>query len=233
MRGSRIQSVVRELNNEKIDIVNYTEKSEVFITRALSPAKPVDLYIDDDRKYCVAIFDEGGLENAVGRSGVNINLASKLTGYTIDAYTKSEYDEVLINQKTTLESLNGITKTLSNKLAKADIVSVADYLNVKKYVLTEELELNDKDITSISDAVNSFIEITHSKEEEVEEVIESTEDGVELDLTDTEQNIEAVEDNSEEADSANEEPVEEVELSDEEVVDSEEDSEANIEEKEE
>ena len=50
MRGSRIQSVVRELNNEKIDIVNYTEKSEVFITRALSPAKPVDLYIDDDRK---------------------------------------------------------------------------------------------------------------------------------------------------------------------------------------
>ena len=172
MRGSRIQSVVRELNNEKIDIVNYTEKSEVFITRALSPAKPMDLYIDDDRKYCVAIFEEGGLENAVGRSGVNINLASKLTGYTIDAYTKSEYDEVLINQKTTLESLDGITKTLSNKLAKAEIVSVADYLNTKKYVLVDELELNDKEITSISDAVNLFIEVTHNKEEEVEEIVE-------------------------------------------------------------
>ena len=233
VRGSRIQSVVRELNNEKIDIVNYTEKSEVFITRALSPAKPVDLYIDDDRKYCVAIFDEGGLENAVGRSGVNINLASKLTGYTIDAYTKSEYDEVLINQKTTLESLDGITKTLSNKLAKADIVSVADYLNVKKYILTEELELNDKDITSISDAVNSFIEITHNKEEEVEEVIESKEEGVELDLTDTKKNIEAVEDDSKEVDSTDEESTEEVELPDEEVFDSEEDSGANIEEEEE
>ena len=233
MRGSRIQSVVRELNNEKIDIVNYTEKSEVFITRALSPAKPVDLYIDDDRKYCVAIFDEGGLENAVGRSGVNINLASKLTGYTIDAYTKSEYDEVLLNQKTTLESLDGITKTLSNKLAKANIVSVADYLNVKKYVLTEELELNDKDITSISDAVNSFIEITHNKEEEVKEVIESTEESVELDLTDAEQNIEAAEDDGKEADSANKNPVEEIELLDEEVVDSEEDSDVNIEEEEE
>ena len=226
MRGSRIQSVVRELNNEKIDIVNFTEKSEVFITRALSPAKPVDLYIDDDRKYCVAIFDEGGLENAVGRSGVNINLASKLTGYTIDAYTKSEYDEVLINQKTTLESLDGITKTLGNKLAKADIVSVADYLNVKKYVLTEELELNDKDITSVSDAVNSFIEITHNKEEEVEEALD-------LDLTNAEQNIEAVEDDSEEADSTDEETAEEVDLTIEEVVDSEEDSYANIEEKEE
>ena len=140
---------------------------------------------------------------------------------------------MLINQKTTLESLDGITKTLSNKLAKADIVSVADYLNVKKYVLTEELELNDKDITLVSDAVNSFIEITHNKEEEVEEVIDSAEESVELDLTDTEQNIEAVEDKSEEANNANEEPAEEVELPDEEVVDSEEDSDANIEEKEE
>ena len=176
MRGSRIQSVVRELNNEKIDIVNFTEKSEVFITRALSPAKPVDLYIDDDRKYCVAIFDEGGLENAVGRSGVNINLASKLTGYTIDAYTKSEYEEVLINQKTTLESLKGITKTLSKKLVKAGIISVADYLNTKKYVLIDELELDDKEVTSISDAVNLFIEVTHNKNDETEEVIEISEE---------------------------------------------------------
>ena len=182
MRGSRIQSVVRELNNEKIDIVNYTEKSEVFITRALSPAKPIDLYIDDDRKYCVAIFDEGGLENAVGRSGVNINLASKLTGYTIDAYTKSEYDEVLVNQKTTLESLKGITKTLSNKLVKVGIISVADYLNTKKYVLTDELELNEKEVTSISDAVNLFIEVTHNKNDETEEVIESSEENNDSDV---------------------------------------------------
>ena len=182
MRGSRIQSVVRELNNEKIDIVNYTEKSEVFITRALSPAKPIDLYIDDDRKYCVAIFDEGGLENAVGRSGVNINLASKLTGYTIDAYTKSEYDEVLVNQKTTLESLKGITKTLNNKLAKVGIISVANYLNTKKYVLTDELELNEKEVRSISDAVNLFIEDAHNKNDESEEVIEITEEKNDLDV---------------------------------------------------
>ena len=131
---------------------------------------------------------------------------------------------MLINQKTTLESLDGITKTLSNKLAKADIVSVADYLNVKKYVLTEELELNDKDITSISDAVNSFIEITHNKEKEVEETIENTEENIELDSIVEEQNIEEV-------DPIDEEPAEEVELP-EEVVDSEQDSQ-NIEEKEE
>ena len=189
MRGSRIQSVVRELNNEKIDIVNFTERSEVFLTRALSPAKPVDLYIDDDRKYCVAIFDEGGLENAVGRSGVNINLASKLTGFTIDAYTKAEYDEVLINQKTTIESLDGITKTLSNKLEKLEILSVADYLNTKKYVLTEELELNEKEIKSISDAVNSFIELTHSKDNEDDQIL-SDEQVTEEVVSDNQKDIE-------------------------------------------
>ena len=171
MRGSRIQSVVRELNNEKIDIVNFTEKSEVFITRALSPAKPIDLYIDDDRKYCVAIFEEGGLENAVGRSGVNINLASKLTGFTIDAYTKSEYDELLINQKTTLESLDGIKKNISKKLNNLDIVSVADYLGAQKSVLTNDLDLSQEDIDSISDAVNNFINTTHNTEKE-EEVVD-------------------------------------------------------------
>ena len=228
MRGSRIQSVVRELNNEKIDIVNYTEKSEVFITRALSPAKPMDLYIDDDRQYCVAIFEEGGLENAVGRSGVNINLASKLTGYTIDAYTKSEYDEVLINQKTTLESLDGITKTLSNKLAKAEIVSVADYLNTKKYVLVDELELNDKETTAISDAVNLFIEVTHNKEEEAEEIVEEVlteaseeviEDSSENETVDEVEEIDESPDKEEEVESTTEEEevVESSELVEEEV----------------
>mgnify|MGYP005717112691 FL=1 len=139
---------------------------------------------------------------------------------------------MLINQKTTLESLNGITKTLSNKLSKEDIVSVADYLNVKKYILTEELELNDKEISSISDAVNSFIEITHNKEKEVEETIKSTEESVKLNSTVEEQNIKEVKENIEEVDSSDEEPAEEVE-SPEEVVDSEEDFDKNIEEKEE
>ena len=168
MRGSRIQSVVRELNNEKIDIVNYTEKSEVFITRALSPAKPVDLYIDDDRKYCVAIFDEGGLENAVGRSGVNINLASKLTGYTIDAYTKKEYEDVLLNQKTNLDTFKGIKKGVLKKLAGEDIISVADYLGAKKFVLVDELELSADEIDSISSAVNEFINKNNEPEEDQE-----------------------------------------------------------------
>ena len=111
------------------------------------------------------------MENAVGRSGVNINLASKLTGFTIDAYTKSEYDELLINQKTTLESLDGIKKNISKKLNNLDIVSVADYLGAQKSVLTNDLDLSQEDIDSISDAVNNFINTTHNTEKE-EEVVD-------------------------------------------------------------
>ena len=185
MRGSRIQSVVRELNNEKIDIVNYSDQSEIFISRALSPAKPIDLYIDDERRYCIAIFEDGGLDNAVGRSGVNINLASKLTGYTIDAYTKAEYEELQLHQSTTLESLDGIPKTVVKKLNTANIVSITDFLNAKKSVLSDELELSSEQISSVLELVDAFIAVNkvvvESDEEEavdIESIIQSTEENL-------------------------------------------------------
>ncbi len=165
MRGSRIQAIVRELNNEKIDIVNFTDKSEIFLTRALSPAKPIDLYMDDDRKYCVAIFNEGELESAVGRSGVNINLAAQLTGYTIDAYTEKEYEEVLLNQKTNLDTLKGIKKAMIKKLEGVGIVSVADYLSAKRRILVDELGLSIDEISSITVAVDTFIDLNKPVEE--------------------------------------------------------------------
>ena len=184
MRGSRIQSIVRELNNEKIDIVNFSDRSEIFITRALSPAKPIDLYIDDDRNYCIAIFNEGDLDIAVGRSGVNINLAAKLTGYTIDAYTEKEYEEILLYQKTELDTLGGIKKGLIKKLGTVDIVSISDYLSAKKKVLVEDLELSIEEIESISVAVDKFIDENKPEtpaEEPVEEapVEEEAEEPVE------------------------------------------------------
>ena len=88
MRGSRIQSIVRELNGEKIDIINWSDKPEILISRALAPAKPINLYIDEDRPYVVAVFEDEELPIAIGRNGQNIKLASSLTYYTIDAVKK-------------------------------------------------------------------------------------------------------------------------------------------------
>ena len=110
MRGSRIQAIVRELSNEKIDIVNFSEQTEILITRSLSPAKPLRLFIDDEKKYCVALFDDENLDSAVGRSGMNINLASKLTDYKIDAYGVKQYERIQEDQKTPISEIEGVDK---------------------------------------------------------------------------------------------------------------------------
>jgi Transcription elongation factor len=88
MRGSRIPAIVRELNNEKIDIVNFSHHPEILLSRALSPATPLDLYLDEEDKYCVAVFNDDDLEFAIGRGGVNINLATRITSSPKDAYGK-------------------------------------------------------------------------------------------------------------------------------------------------
>ena len=94
MRGSRIQSIVRELNGEKIDIINWSDKPEILISRALSPAKPINLYIDEERPYVVAVFEDEELPIAIGRNGQNIKLASGVTNYKIDAVKKTDYEGV-------------------------------------------------------------------------------------------------------------------------------------------
>ena len=65
---------------------------EVLISRSLSPAKPINLYIDEDRPYAVAVFEDEELAMAIGKGGQNISLASSVSGYTIDAVKKSEYE---------------------------------------------------------------------------------------------------------------------------------------------
>ena len=91
MRGSRIQSVVRELNGEKIDIINWSDQPALLISRALSPVKPIDLYIDEEDLYALAIFQDEDLAMAIGKNGSNLKLTQEVTGYTITA--RSETDQ--------------------------------------------------------------------------------------------------------------------------------------------
>ena len=115
MRGSRIQSIVRELNGEKIDIINWSDRPEVLISRAIAPAKPYNLYMDEEKPYAVAVFEDEDLAVAIGRNGHNIKLASKVTGYTIDSVKRSDYEgtptnveDTNINSDTLLSELKGI-----------------------------------------------------------------------------------------------------------------------------
>ena len=159
MRGSRIQAIVRELNNEKIDIVNFSEKPEILITRALSPAKPIELHIDDDRKYCVAIFDKDELETAIGKGGVNINLASQLTEYRIDAYSPKEYETFLKNQETALKSIPKFPKAALQGLSEIYINNVATLLAANKQKLLTADGITEDSLEEIYNLVQLFLGI--------------------------------------------------------------------------
>ena len=158
MRGSRIQAIVRELNNEKIDIVNFSEQAEILISRALSPAKPTQLFIDDEKKYCVALFEDDSLDAAIGRNGMNINLASKITDYKIDAYGINQYERIQDDQKTPLSEIDGIEKKMSSLLIKSKIEVVSDLLDADMDHLLDIVGLEEDSLDDIYSAVQTFVE---------------------------------------------------------------------------
>ena len=93
MKGSRIHGIVRELGNENIDVVNFTKNTQLYIARALSPAKVNKVEIDEENKRVDVFLDPEEVSKAIGRAGVNIRLASQLTGYEIDVQREGVEDE--------------------------------------------------------------------------------------------------------------------------------------------
>lgn len=84
MKGVRIHAIVRELNNENIDVINFSDDPVIFIQRCLAPAKLKQIEIDEEEKKCIVTADSDQISLIVGRNGVNIRLAMKLTGYNIE-----------------------------------------------------------------------------------------------------------------------------------------------------
>ena len=158
MRGSRIQAIVRELSNEKIDIVNFSEQTEILITRALSPAKPLRLFIDDEKNYCVALFEDEGLDAAIGRNGMNINLASKLTDYKIDAYGVNQYERIQEDQKTSIAEIEGVGDEISSLLSSMDIEVVSDLLEADMDDILKNSQISENILDGVYEAVQNFVE---------------------------------------------------------------------------
>jgi len=127
IKGVRVQSIVRELNNERIDIVPYTSNPELFVTRALAPAKVVHVEVFDiEKKMTVAVEDEK-LSLAIGRNGQNARLASKLTGWKVNIMSETAYDEARKREAEMLVpvgDLEGIGTKIRDRLISSDISSV-------------------------------------------------------------------------------------------------------------
>jgi N utilization substance protein A len=90
MKGSRIHGIVRELKNENIDVINWTNNTQLLIQRSLTPAKITSMELDGEAKHASVYLRPDQVSLAIGRRGVNIKLACELTGYEIDVYRDNE-----------------------------------------------------------------------------------------------------------------------------------------------
>ena len=94
MKGSRIHGIVRELRNENIDIINFTNNEQLFIQRALTPARVTNIELNVEEKRASVYLEADQVSLAIGKGGTNIKLASKLTGYEIDVYRNSDNNSI-------------------------------------------------------------------------------------------------------------------------------------------
>ena len=98
MKGSRIYSIVKELRNENIDVVNYTTNPQLMIQRALNPAKISSITIDEEKKTASVYLKPDQVSLAIGKGGLNIRLSKMLTGYDIDVYREIEEEDVALTE---------------------------------------------------------------------------------------------------------------------------------------
>ncbi len=151
MKGIRIHSIVRELNNENIDVINYSDEPTVFISRALAPAKLKDLEIDAENKKAIVTVAEDQVSLAIGKGGQNIRLASKLTGFEIQLVKEGgEYDIDLdefkedIGEEVFLRFTEAGYKT-AKEVIDADIVELVEELGIEEEKLVPLVEMIKKE----------------------------------------------------------------------------------------
>jgi N utilization substance protein A len=141
VRGSRIQAIVRELSGEKIDVVQWSSDRIVFVTRALSPAKPSNILITDEEEQSIlAVIPDDQFSLAIGRGGQNARLASKLTGWKIDIVKEGEYREKVEKErksKVMIAELKDLSAQLRQKLAENGYETAFDLDQVSEKDLME------------------------------------------------------------------------------------------------
>ncbi len=167
IKGSRIKAIVKELSGENIDIINYSSESELLISRALSPAKPLFLEIDEERRTVLAVFDDDEIATAIGSSGININLAGRVTGYEIDAIRQSEYNR-FEGDDVYIEDIEGISSAQIHALSDADIETAADFLNADAGDLLEIKGIGEKTFEKIEQLVTAALEEKRSSDNELD-----------------------------------------------------------------
>lgn len=158
MKGIRIQAVSKELNNEKIDIIPFASETEIFITRALSPAKPVRVIINEENNSAVAVIPDEQISIAIGKGGLNRRLTSRLTGYNVEILKESEYRAMVEKQKEkeiAIQQLEGLRPSIIEKLESNGIHTVRDIVERGREGLLEVPGIGAKTADKLMELVQS------------------------------------------------------------------------------
>ena len=144
MKGSRIHGIVRELGNENIDVINYTNNLQLYITRALSPARVTSIKINEETKRAEVILKPEEVSKAIGRGGHNIRLAGQLTGYEIDVFREGAEEDVELR-----EFSDDIEGWIIEEFSKAGLDTAKSILEQDVVDLVKRTDLEEETIKDV------------------------------------------------------------------------------------
>ena len=147
VKGSRIHGIVRELRNENIDVINYTSNPSLFIQRALSPAKVSSIRLDEEEKKAEVFLRPEEVSLAIGKGGLNIKLASMLTGYVIDVYrdTEESFEEDIYLD----EFKDEIDAWIIEQLKNIGLVTAKSVLGAPREILIDKADLEEATVDNV------------------------------------------------------------------------------------
>ncbi|WP_207424548.1 transcription termination factor NusA [Desertivirga brevis] len=155
MKGSRIHGIVRELKNENIDVINYTNNSSLYIQRALSPAKITTIKLDDVEKRAAVYLKPDQVSLAIGRGGHNIKLAGKLTGYEIDVYRETEEDDEDVDLEEFSDEIDG---WIIDEFKRIGLDTAKSVLELSTDELVRRTDLEESTVREVMDILRAEFE---------------------------------------------------------------------------
>lgn len=182
VKGSRIHGIVRELRNENIDVINYTANPTLFIQRALSPARISSIRLDEEEKKAEVFLRPEEVSLAIGKGGLNIKLASMLTGYVIDVYrdTEEAYEEDIYLD----EFKDEIEPWVIDALKNIGCVTAKSVLNTPRQTLIDKADLEEETVDNVLSVLNAEFEDEDGAEAEVEAEVSDAEKAADTAATD-------------------------------------------------
>lgn len=158
VKGSRVHGIVRELCNENIDVINYTANTKLFIQRALSPAKVSSINVDEENRKAEVYLQPEEVSLAIGRSGMNIKLASMLTEYTIDVFRDVPEGSQEVEDVNLDEFSDEIDQWIIDSIKALGLMTAKEVLNAPREMLVEKADLEEETVDHVLEVLRAEFE---------------------------------------------------------------------------